>query len=74
MQVGNVVSAVEVVIDVDLPVAMDVVTSAVEVVQFADVKGRDPINQSAKKFLERRRLWIEIHKDKAFPGLDADRD
>src|SRR5580658_6848067 len=40
MEVRYVISAVEKVIDVDLPVAIDVVGSTVEVVQLADAEGR----------------------------------
>jgi hypothetical protein len=38
MQVGNVVSAVEVIVNVDLPVAVNVISSTIEVVELTDAQ------------------------------------
>jgi hypothetical protein len=49
----DVVAAVEVVIDEDFPVAIDVVSAAVEIVQFADAERGDALDEAAEKFGER---------------------
>src|SRR6266478_5940552 len=70
----NVVTAVEVVVDKHFPVAMDVVSAPVKVAQFADAEGRDALDETAKKFGERRRLVVQVDEDEALPGFDPDRD
>ncbi len=42
VQMRHVISAVEIVVDKNLPVAMNVVDAAIEVVKFADAERRDP--------------------------------
>src|SRR5438270_10016149 len=71
VQVGYVISAVEIVIDIHLPIAMNIVRSAIEIMQFADAEGRDALHQAAQKFLQGRGIGIKVHEDKAFPGLNA---
>src|ERR1700682_4305138 len=70
----NVISAIEIIVDEDLPVAMDVVGGAVEEVQLADSERRDAFDQASEEFLKRRSLWVEIYKDKTFPYLNAHRN
>ena len=41
VQVGDMVSAIKIIIDVHLPVALNVVGSAIEIVELADAKRRD---------------------------------
>src|ERR1035441_6939953 len=69
---GHVISAVEVIIDVDLPVAMYVVAPPVEVVQLADSEGRNALGEAAEELLQRRGLRVEVHEHKALPGFDLD--
>src|SRR5450631_1154066 len=69
---GHVISAVEVIIDVDLPVAMYVVAPTVEVVQLADAERCNAHHQSAEKLLQGRGLGVEVHEHKALPGFHAD--
>src|SRR5665811_159303 len=69
---GHVIPAVEVIIDVDLPVAMYVVAPTVEVVQFADAERCNAHHQSAEKLLQRRGLGVEVHEHEALPGFHAD--
>src|SRR5579862_2153084 len=68
----HVISAVEIIVDVDLPVAVDVVSPAIKIMKLADAERSDALHQSAKKFLQRRSLRIEIYEHKTFPGFDAD--
>jgi hypothetical protein len=49
VKMGNVIAAVEIVIDVDLPVAVNFVAAAVEVVKFSDGEGCDAIDEAAEK-------------------------
>src|ERR1035441_4832505 len=69
---GHVISAVEVIVDVDLPVAMYVVAPTVEVVQLADAERCNAHHQSAEKLLQRRGLGVEVHEHEALPGFHAD--
>src|ERR1700728_4437391 len=71
MKMRDVVAAVKIVIDKDLPVAMDVVGAAVEVVKLADGERRDALYESSERCGERRRVIIEINEDEAFPGFRA---
>src|SRR6267154_4138872 len=69
----NVISAVEIIVDKDLPVAMNVVRGAGEEVKLADAKRPDPLDQSSEKFLKRHSVGIEIYEDEALPYFDANR-
>jgi hypothetical protein len=71
VKIRNVISAVEVVVDKDLPVAMNVVSATVEVVELADSERGDTLDEPAKKFIQRNRVGIEVYKDEAFPCLNA---
>src|SRR5262249_7701603 len=73
VQVRDVVSPVEVVIDKHLPVAVDVVSAALEQMKIADAKRGHPFHEASQEFPQRSRVWIEVHEHKAFPGLDTDR-
>src|SRR5579863_3408306 len=68
---GYVVSTVKIVVDEDFPVAIDVVGSAIEVVQFADAERRDAFDKAAKKIREGRGVIVEVDEDKALPGFDS---
>src|SRR6201997_1817430 len=68
------ISAVEVIIDVDFPVAANVISSAVEVMQLADAERRNALYQTAEEFLQRRGLGIEIYEYEALPSFHPDRN
>src|SRR5580700_5134457 len=68
---GNVITTVEVVIDEDLPVAMNIVGSAIEVVQFADAERCKSLDKTAEKIGERHGVVVEVHEDEALPGFDS---
>src|SRR5579863_4320800 len=74
MQMRNVIPAIEVVIHIDLPITANVITAAVEVMQFADAERSDARPQPAEKLRQRRRVRIEIDKDEALPGFDTNRN
>src|ERR1022692_146445 len=69
----HVISAIEIVVDEHLPVAMDVIHAAVEAMQFAHIERRHSLHQPAKKIWQRRGFWIEIHEHELFPDLDLHR-
>src|ERR1700682_6249570 len=69
----NVISAIEKIVDEDLPVAMDVVGAAVEEVQLADSQRRDAFDQSSEEFLQGRSMRVEVYEDETLPYLDANR-
>src|SRR5579863_776696 len=71
MQMRHVIAAVEIVIHKYFPIAVDIEGASLEEVKFPDAERRHPLNQPAKKVVQRRRIRIEIHEDKAFPSLDA---
>ena len=73
VKMGNVISAVEDVIDEDFPIAMDVVGTAIEVMQFADAKWRDTLHNAPEEFVQRSSVRIEVDEDEALPGFDANR-
>jgi hypothetical protein len=52
---GDVVAAVEIVVRVDLPVAVDSVSLPREEVEVADVERRDALDRIAEKLSQRRR-------------------
>lgn len=74
MKMGDVVAAVEKVIDEDFPVAIDIVSAAVEVMKVADAERGDALDQAAEKLAEGSRVVVEIDEDEALPGFDADGD
>ena len=71
VQMGYVVAAIEIVIDEDLPVAMDVESATVEVMKFADAEGGNAFSQAAEKVGERHCIIVEVDEDEALPGFDS---
>src|SRR5579884_3067557 len=67
----NVISAIEIVIDKDFPVAVYVIGAAIEKMELADAERRDALYQSAKEFMERLSMSVEVHKNEALPCLYA---
>jgi hypothetical protein len=71
--VGNVIAAVEIIVDVNLPVAIQSVGAAIEVVEFfAHLQGRDYFRNLAQEILQRHGVAIEIDEHETFPGVHAD--
>src|SRR5215469_3658768 len=68
-----VVSAVEIVVDEDFPIAMNIVSAAIEVMQLVDAERSDARHDAAKEFMQRGRVRIEIDKDETLPGFNPDR-
>src|SRR5579864_5730432 len=68
------VSAIQIIVDVYLPVAMNVISSAIEIVELADAERSDALHQATEKLLQRRRLRVEVHKDETLPGFHPDRN
>src|ERR1700744_5386855 len=64
VQVRHVVAAIEIVIDEDLPVAMDVESASIEIVKFADTQRSNPLNQAAEKFGKRSCIIVEVNENK----------
>src|SRR5260370_1317768 len=73
--VGNVIAAVEIVVDVDLPVAIEGIDAAIEVLQLLrELQRGDEFRNGAEEFAKRGGLGIEIDENEIFPGVDADGD
>src|SRR6516164_6599829 len=69
----HMVSAVQVVVDVDLPVAVNVVSAAIKELQPADPERRNALHDSPEKFVQRRSFRIEVHEYETLPHFDSDR-
>src|SRR5262249_7917857 len=69
----HVISAIEIVVDEHFPVAVNVIASTLEEMEFFDAKRSHALDQPAEKLLQRRCIRIEVHEHKAFPRLDANR-
>ena len=67
------ISTIEIVIDIHLPVALDVIGAALEKMKVADAERGDPLHKTTEEFAQRRSIGIEVDEDKAFPGFDANR-
>jgi len=73
--VGNVVAAVEIVVHIDLPIALQRVDTTVEEFKFpAELKRCNEFGNFAEKILERTGFAVEIDVDEIFPSVDGDRD
>src|SRR5262249_40931226 len=71
VQIGHVVSAIEVVIHIDLPVTGEGITPSFEKMKIADGKGCDLRGKVAEEFLQRRRRIVERDKYKLLPDSNA---
>jgi hypothetical protein len=68
-----VVAAIEIVVDVDFPVAIERVDTAIEVLEFlSELQRSDDFRNRREEFAERRGLGIEVNQDEIFPSVDAD--
>ena len=74
VEVGDVVAAVEIVVDEDLPVAGDVIAGAGEVVELAETEGRDAAGERAEEVGQGRGGGIEIDEEELLPDFDVDGD
>jgi len=73
--VGDVIAAVEIVIDVDFPVAIEGVDAVIEVTELlGELQRGDEFRNGAEEFAKRDGLGIEIDEDEIFPGVDGDGD
>ena len=68
---GHVVAAIEIIIDEDLPVAMDVESATVEVMKFADAEGGDALTRPPRNSAKRHCVIVEVDEDEALPGFDS---
>ncbi len=74
MKMRHVITAVEIVVDENFPIAMDVVASTVEEMQVADAQGSHTRNESAEEIIQGNCIGIKIDKDKALPSFDLNRN
>ncbi len=71
--VGNVIAAVEIVVDVDFPVAIESVDAAIEVLELLrELQRGDEFRNGAEEFAKWGGLGIEIDEDEIFPSVDTD--
>ena len=70
----NVVSAVKIVVDEDLPVAGDVVGPRGEIMQLTNGQGCDSPHQSTKKVTQRSSFRVEIDEHEFFPNVSLYRN
>jgi len=73
--VGDVIATVEIVVDVDFPVAIESVDAAIEVLELLrELQRGDELRNGAEEFAKWGGLGIEIDEDEIFPRLDTDGD
>ena len=65
----HVISAVQIVVDENLPVAVQSIGTALEEIDGSEIEWSDTRDQTAEEFPKRSSLGIEIDKDKLLPGL-----
>jgi len=85
VQVRNVVAAIEIVIDVDLPIAVERVSAPLEEAELGNLERSETRHDGPKKFLERNGVRVEMdwvkmnrvkmnrvkkNKDEVFPRID----
>lgn len=70
----DVIAAVEVIIDVDFPVAVEVVRATLEKTQRIQPQRSDAFNEAGKKMRKRFHLRMQIHEYKILPSFDSDGD
>src|SRR5262249_41090155 len=70
MRDGNVV-ALEIVVDVDLPVAVDDVVPALGEMESFELEAARLLRDLAEESAERLSAHVEIHEDKLFPNFAA---
>src|SRR5712692_4606359 len=73
VEMRNVISAVEVIIDEHLPVAMNVVHPTIKMMQLTDAQGRDTLHQSSEKLRQGHGLSVQIHEYEFLPRLSLHR-
>src|SRR5271157_386567 len=72
MGVGNVIAAVEVIVHVNFPVAIEGVNAAIEKVElFGELQRSGERRNFAEEILQRRGLAVEIDEEEVFPGVEA---
>src|SRR5215469_2205213 len=73
MKMRDVIAAVEIVVDVNLPVAVELIDATLKKMQRAQVEGCHASHKTAEKIVERGGVSIEVDENKMLPGLDAHR-
>jgi len=72
--VRDVIAAVEIVVDVDFPVAIQGIGAAIEVSELLrELQWGNEFRDGGEELAQRRGLRIEIDEDEIFPGVDVDR-
>ena len=72
VRVRHVVPAVQIIVHVDFPIAVQRVDAAVEIVEiFRKLERRHEFRHFTQKFLQRPCRSVEIHEDKVLPAVDA---
>ena len=75
VRVGDVIAAVEIVVDVDFPVAIKRVDAAVEEMKFfGQFKRGDELRDYAERIAQGHGMAVEIDKHEIFPSVHANRD
>ena len=74
VEMWDVVAAVEIVVDVDFPVAVEGVLLAGMEVQAGEVEGGYPFYQVVEEAGEWLWGWIQVDEEEVFPGIDGDGD
>ena len=69
VHVGNVIAAIEIVIDEHLPIALDSVGAALEKLKLSELEGPYALDQAAEKDVEAGQGRVEVHPDELFPRL-----
>src|SRR5271167_4328484 len=68
VSVGHVVAAIQIIVDVDFPIAIQRVDAAVEIMEvFREFERRDKFRHLTEKFLKWPCGSVEIHEDKLLP-------
>src|SRR5580704_11764617 len=66
---GNVITAIQVVVYKHLPVAVEAVVPALKKMKRAQIQRRDALHQSPEEIAQGCSSRIEVHKDKLLPDL-----
>src|SRR6185437_4898700 len=73
VQIRHVITAVEKIVDVHLPVTVQFVAAALEKVQGRKTKGSHALDEAPQESLERPGLCVQIDENKFLPRCHANR-
>ncbi len=74
VQVRNVIAAIEVVVNVDFPIAIEGVTPSRVEMEPGQPERRNKGSEVSQEPMKRHRVSCEIYKYEVFPGLDRNRN